>query len=174
MRTLSSTGRCRGEHRHKPSSRRSMRHNSSLNHYQEKIFQSKHPSHLRTRRNRRSEFCQDLSKSVCRKSCLQRLDQSDHYCRCRKKEQMGSRTDFVIPQRLHLSNQPELLISDQKYYVEQRTITSILEPSKELELLAFRYAFVTATDEVHDQPVRPYLGSILTREHHPDTHATFP
>lgn len=91
-----------------------------------------------------------------------------------KKEQMGSRTDFVIPQRLHLSNQPELLISDQKYYVEQRTITSILEPSKELELLAFRYAFVTATDEVHDQPVRPYLGSILTREHHPDTHATFP
>ena len=94
MRTLSSTGRCRGEHRHKPSSRRSMRQNSSLNHYQEKIFQSKHPSHLRTRRNRRSEFCQDLSKSVCRKSCLQRLDQSDHYCRCRKKRADGQQNRF--------------------------------------------------------------------------------
>jgi len=83
-------------------------------------------------------------------------------------------TDFVIPQRLPFSDQPELLISDQEQSVEQRAITNTLEPSNELQLLAFREAFVTPTYGVHDQQGRPFLGTNLTRGHQPETNVTFP
>lgn len=87
---------------------------------------------------------------------------------------MGTTTDFVIPQRLPFSDQPELLVSDQAHSLEQRAITNTLEPSNELQLLAFREAFVTPTYGVHDQQGRPFLGSNLTRGCHPETNVTFP
>ena len=87
---------------------------------------------------------------------------------------MGSSTDFVIPQRLPFCDQPELLVSHQEHSVERRAITTTLEPANELQLLAFREAFVTPTYGIHDQQGRPFLGSNLTRGCHPETNVTFP
>ena len=87
---------------------------------------------------------------------------------------MGSNADFVIPQRLPFSDQPELLGSDQEPSVEHRAITNTLKPSNGLELLAFKGAFVTPTYGVHDQHGRPFLGSNLTRGCQPETNVTFP
>ena len=87
---------------------------------------------------------------------------------------MGSTADFVIPQRLPFSDQPELLVSDEEPSVEHRAITNTLKPSNELELLAFKGAFVTPTYGVHDQHGRPFLGSNLTRGGQPETNVTFP
>jgi capsular polysaccharide biosynthesis protein len=87
---------------------------------------------------------------------------------------MGSTADFVIPQRLPFSDQPELLVSDQEPSIEHRAITNTLKPSNRLELLAFKGAFVTPTYGVHDQHGRPFLGSNLTRGCQPETNVTFP
>ncbi len=87
---------------------------------------------------------------------------------------MRKTIEFVIPQRITFNDRPEYLIAEVEHSVEQRAITSTLEPSNELNLLACRNAFLTPIYGAHDEQGRPFLGTNLTRGHYPETNVTFP